>query len=226
MWIAKFRIYDKEHKIRELIEENKIEACYYPINYYVKRARYFFIATGIIYSGNKNKFFADLKKLKKQKTGRKLELLETEGDFFIMISSHTISEEEKRYVKVFYNPAIIHYHPIIFHKDGWEEWEIASMERKPIEEIIKVGKKVYDLKLLEFHQKKIKNFGFMTLLPELTEKQQEAINLALDSGYYNYPRKISLDKLSKKAKRSFSTFQAHVRKAENKIISYVIGVKR
>lgn len=226
MWIAKFKIYDKEHRIRELIEENKINACYYPVNYYVKRRRYFFIAAGIIYGGNKNKFFADIKKLKKQKTGRRLELLEIEEDFFIMITSHTINQENKKYVNLFYNPAIIHYNPIVFHKDGWEEWEIASMERKAIEDIIKIGKKVYDLKLLKFHEKKIKNFGFLTLLPELTDKQNKALKMALEEGYYNYPRKISLDKLSKKAKLSFSTFQAHVRKAENKILSYVIGMKR
>lgn len=224
MWVAKFKIYDKGNKFRELVEKNQIVIYYYPINYYVKNKRYYFIAVGFV-QGNNNKFLNELKKFKKGK-GRKLELLEVEDNFFTIITSNTISEEEKKYVKVFYNPSIISVKPIIFYKDGWEEWEIASMERKAIEKLIEIGEEVYELKLLKFYKKKMKNFGFLTLLPELTEKQDRALRLALGEGYYNYPRKTSLDKLSKISKLSFSTFQAHVRKAENKILSYVVNLRR
>ncbi|MEA3513972.1 MAG: helix-turn-helix domain-containing protein [Nanoarchaeota archaeon] len=223
MWLCKFKIYDEHNIFRKLVEKNKVELYYYPVNYYIKKNRYFFIVAGIIRGDNKNKFFSDLMRLKEAKKGRKIELLEREGDFFTMISSHDIYEEEKKYVNSFYNPAIIHHKPIIFHKDGWEEWEIFSLERDAIEDIINIGKEVYDLKLLSLHKRKIKNFGFLTILPELTAKQENALKLALEFGYYNYPRKISLDKLAKIAKLSFSTFQAHVRKAENKILSFLIG---
>jgi len=228
MWVCKFKIYDKKNKFREIIEESKVELFYYPINYYIKRDRYFFIAVGIVKGNEENKteFFKNLKKLKKQKRGRKIELLEIEKDFFMIITSHMMAEEEKKYVNIFYNPSIIHYKPIVFHKDGWEEWEIASPERKAVEDLIEIGEKIYKLKLLKFYWRKLKNFGFLTLLPELTEKQEKALKLALEKGYYKYPRKISLDKLSKIAKLSFSTFQAHVRKAENKILSYVINLKK
>jgi predicted DNA binding protein len=226
MWVCKFRVYDEKHRIREAIEKNKIQAYYYPINHYIKKNRYFFVAVGIVREGNKNKFYSDIKKLKKQREGRKVDLLEREGDFFFIITSHTINEEEKRYVNLFYNPLIIHIKPIIFHKNGWEEWEIVSLNRKPIEDIIKIGKKIYNLRLLKFRQEKIKNFGFLTILPELTDKQDKALKLALEQGYYNYPRKTNLCKLAKIAKLSFSTFQAHVRKAENRILSYVIGLNR
>ncbi len=228
MWICKFKIYDKNSKFREIIEESKVELFYYPINYYIKSSRYFFIAVGIVRGNDESKteFFKNLRKLKKQKRGRKIELLEIEKDFFMIITSHVMNEEEKKYVKIYYNPAVIHYKPIVFHKDGWEEWEIASPERKAVEDLIEIGEKIYKFKLLKFYWRKLKNFGFLTLLPELTEKQEKALKLALEEGYYKYPRKISLDKLSKIAKLSFSTFQAHVRKAENKILSYVINLKK
>ncbi|GAG23182.1 unnamed protein product, partial [marine sediment metagenome] len=169
MWVCKFRGYDEGSKIREIIEESGVDVFYYPVNHYIKERRYYFIAVGIVKGEGKNRFFNGLKKLKKSKHGRRLELLEAEEDFFIIITSHSIDEEEKKYVKTFYNPEIIHFKPIIFHKNGWEEWEIACLHRKPIEDIIKIGKKVYELELLKFHQKKIKNYGFMTMLPELTE---------------------------------------------------------
>ena len=226
MWIAKFKIYDKENKFRELIEGTKVDVCYYPLNFYIKNKRYFFVSIGIVKGENKNRFFYRLRKLKKEKTERRVEFLEIHENFFVLITSHNISEEEKRYVNLFYNPKIIHPMPVIFREDGWEYWEAACVEREDLEKIIDLGVRLYDFELLSFSKKKIKNFGFMTLLPDLTEKQQQAISFALDSGYYNYPRKTSLDKLSKKTKRSFSTFQAHVRKAENKIISFVMGFSR
>jgi predicted DNA binding protein len=226
MWTCKFRIYDKENEIREVIEKNKNEVYYYPVNHYIKGERHFFILMGIVQGGNRNGFFAGLKELKKQGMRRRVESLEAENDFFVMITSHTMNEEQRKYVNLFYNPAIIHYRPIMFHKNGWEEWEIASMERKPLEDIIHVGREIYELELLRFRQERIKNFGFLTMLPELTEKQKGALKLALEHGYYMYPRKMSLDKLAKQAGLSFSTFQAHIRKAENKILSFVIGSSR
>ena len=75
---------------------------------------------------------------------------------------------------------------------------------------------------MEFKKEKLKNFGFLTIFPELTKKQEEILNLALNNGYYEYPRKISLDKLTVLTKTSFSTIQEHIRKAENKILNFVI----
>lgn len=228
MWICEFKILSKDNKIVELISECNLTAFYYPVNYYEQKGRYYFIAVGIL-KGEENykrRFFSEIKKLKKVNKGRRVELLETENDFFLIISSHSKDEETEKFVKIFYNPSIIHVKPVFVSKDDWEEWEIASLERKNIEKIIKIGEKIYELELLKFHQKKIKNFGFITLLPELTEKQERALRLALEHGYYKYPRKTSLDKLSKIAKLSFSTFQAHVKKAENKIISYVVNLKK
>ena len=56
--------------------------------------------------------------------------------------------------------------------------------------------------------------------PELTEKQKQAMNLAIKQGYYNYPRKISIEQLAKLSKLSFSTFHAHLRKAEQKLLPF------
>ena len=144
MWIAKFKVYDKNNKFRELIEKHKITAYYYPINYYVKNKRYYFIAFGIFQEENKQ-LINEFKKFKKAKKERKIELLEIENNFFTLISSHAINQENKKYVGAFYNPAIIHTKPIIFYKDGWEEWEIASMERKEIGKLIERGEKIYNL---------------------------------------------------------------------------------
>jgi len=97
------------------------------------------------------------------------------------------------------------------------------MERKDIEKLVKIGETKYKLKLLEFKQNKIKNLGYLTILPELTDKQKKAIELAIRSGYYEYPRKIHLEKLAKLSNLALSTYQAHLRKAERKLLPYIVS---
>jgi len=223
MWIAKFRTRTDLNRVTKIIGKHNVTAYYYPVNHYIKNKRFhFFIA--VIFEGKKEKLqalFQELKKTKKAKQGRRVEHLEIEGNMGLMVTSHSINEESKRFIKVFYNPAVIHLKPVRFYK-LYEEWEIASIDRNSIEKMIKVLQTIGDFKLHSFYWKKVKNIGFLTLLPELTVKQKEALELCLKEGYYKYPRKISLDKLSKKSKKAFSTFQAHVRKAENKILSFAI----
>jgi predicted DNA binding protein len=48
-----------------------------------------------------------------------------------------------------------------------------------------------------------------------------AMELAIKNGYYHSPRNISVEQLAKLAKLSFSTFQVHLRKAEEKLIPYM-----
>ena len=56
--------------------------------------------------------------------------------------------------------------------------------------------------------------------PKLTNKQKQAMNLAIKHRYYDYPRKIDVQELAKLSKLSFSTFHAHLRKAEQKLLPY------
>lgn len=228
MWFTKFKVFDEKSILSIILRKNKVKMYYYPVNNYIKKNRVYFITICLIKGKeeNKNNYFKDLKNLKKTNQGRRLEFLEKEGDFFIMVTSLSLNQELKLYVSVAYNPALIHLKPVIWYEDGWEEFEVASIERKNLEKLIDAGETKYKLKLLDFKNKKIKNFGFLTMFPELTDKQKNALESALKSGYYEYPRKISLDKLSKNIGLAFSTFQAHVRKAENKILKFAIEAIR
>ena len=228
MWILKFKVLDERNPLTRAVINNKFKIFYYPVNNYVKNKRHYFILTGKISGDVKDKknYFKDMKKLRKVKIGRRLEFLEVEGDFFVMITSHTVSQESRLLVNVAYNPALIHFEPVVWHSDGWEEFRVASTDRKNLERMISAGGSGYDFNLLELKKKKLKNFGFLTMFPELTMRQSEILNIALDKGYYEYPRKISLDKLSKSIKSSFSTIQEHIRKAENKILNFTIRAMR
>jgi hypothetical protein len=69
---------------------------------------------------------------------------------------------------------------------------------------------------------KIHRIGSINLqfdLEDLTPKQLKAVNLAIEKGYFEIPKKINLEELSKQMKLSRTTFLEHLRKAEKKILS-------
>ncbi|MFQ6080721.1 MAG: helix-turn-helix domain-containing protein [Candidatus Bathyarchaeia archaeon] len=60
------------------------------------------------------------------------------------------------------------------------------------------------------------------IVSEISPKQLEAICHAHAKGYYRYPRKIGLRELARRMKVSKTTYQMHLRKAENKVMHAVV----
>jgi predicted DNA binding protein len=60
------------------------------------------------------------------------------------------------------------------------------------------------------------------LFSGLTEKQMEAILTAYRHGYYNLPRNADVQAIAAKEKVPRTTFQEHLQKAENKLVSALV----
>ncbi|MBT4375920.1 hypothetical protein HOD29_00915 [archaeon] len=214
MWAAKFLVYDEEGIYSSRAKKFNIGLSGYPLNYYSDKKYFYFIALGFLDGKEKIKkvFLDDLKK------DKRVHNLEFNDSFFICITKETINAESKRLVKLFYNPLLIRTKPVKINSEGWEENEVVCFERKFIGQLIKISEKKYNLKLKYFKQTKLQDIGVLNVFPNLTAKQQRAMDSAIDNGYYQYPRNIDVKTLAKKNKLSFSTFQEHLRKAENKLI--------
>lgn len=166
-------------------------------------------------SKNIDEFIRDLK------NDKNVIKLERKGDMFFLL--------EKAEVKAvaFYTPKIIFIKPVLINSQGYETWMIGSWEKEEISKFINnVEKKIKDFKLLKFYQTSINNVFFPKLMPDLTEKQKRAIELAIEEGYYKSPRRIDLRKLAKIMGISLATYEQHLRVAEEKLIPNLLSYSK
>jgi predicted DNA binding protein len=154
------------------------------------------------------------KYFKNHKLIKKAEILQ-ETDTKLLIQIFTDTSKIKSIVHT-----ILKNKCFLFNKvplvDGYEIWTIAAPKKTAIKHALDDIEKLGDFKLL--HIKKSSFDGI-----NLSNNQEKIIKLALDLGYYNWPRKISINELAKKLNLSKVTVAEHLRKAEIKIVNRDFG---
>jgi len=210
MWVAKVRISGEKALIGSKAKEYKVSVSGYPVSFYQKRDGIYVYVIGFVFGNDKNKkeFIKDLKK------SERVLNLEGKGDFFI-----GQLKEPLNFKQVYYH-GLVHLEPIIIKEDGSEFWTVGCWNRKKLMKFVKLFQRTRDGKLLKIENQKISNFSILSVQPKLTDKQKKALELAIKNGYYDYPRNIELEKLADLMKISYSTYQAHLRKAEKKLLPF------
>ena len=61
---------------------------------------------------------------------------------------------------------------------------------------------------------------------DLTDMQSKIVNTAFECGYYSFPRKIDIKTIAEKVGISTSTAWEHLRKAEMKLMNYILDKER
>lgn len=123
-----------------------------------------------------------------------------------------------------YNRNIFLASPVKIDTKGYEYWEIGSFNREEINKFITALDKIcYELEILYIKETTAQNIFFPKILPNLTNLQKKAIDLAIKEGYYKAPKKTSLRELAKKMNISLSTYQRHLQVAESKLIPNIFS---
>ncbi len=209
MWVMKLRLDSKPQFLGRMAIKHKVSMTGYPLSYYKDEKHIYLIACGFMFGEKKNKK-AILKDIKRQP---ELVKLEGQNDFFILITKQPLFTEPV------YNPRIIRPAPVVINwKEQKHVWDLASFERKPLEKVLRFAKKKLGAELIKFKEEKISNISITRLIPNLTAKQKQAMELAINNGYYDYPKKIKMEKLAEIMNISYSTYQQHLKTAEGKII--------
>jgi len=96
--------------------------------------------------------------------------------------------------------------------DGTIEWTVAFSGREALTELLeKLKAEKIDVKIMRLTS--------IADVESLTSRQRNIVEVALEEGYFDYPRRISLRNLAKKMGVSASTVSEVLRRAEKKILS-------
>ena len=208
----KLKLESKDQFLGRMAIKHKISLSGYPLSYYKKGNCLHVIACGIMFGKDKNK--EEL--IKDAKIQPELINIEQNKDFIILTTKQPLFAEPT------YNPKIIRVSPVIInHKEKMHTWELASFEKELLTRVYTFAKKHYNAQMLYLKQTKLSNISITNILPELTSKQMRALEIAVNNGYYNYPKNIKMEKLAEIMGISYSTYQAHLKKTEHRIIPSV-----
>jgi len=108
-------------------------------------------------------------------------------------------------------------YPIKF-SEGREVCTLIFENKKELRKVLK--QLPYDWKIV-----RIGNINLQFDLEDLTPQQLKAVNLAIEKGYFEIPKKVNLKELSTQMKISRTTFLEHLRKAEKKILSRYFDIE-
>ncbi len=136
-----------------------------------------------------------------------------------------VESAAKKPVSQFMKRTIFALKPVIIDLRGYEHWEIAAHQKEELMDFIKAVKPTMEeFELLSIKNTSLQNVYFPKVMPDLTDLQKKALELAVREGYYTVPKKTNLRALAKMMKISLATYQKHLQKAEGKIIPDVLSI--
>src|SRR3989338_1547179 len=209
MWVAKFKIKHDDWILDKTIKYNVV-ARGIPLTSYVKLGKHFHTGMVLLYGAQKDKlkFIASV-----QKDRRVRKCKVTGNQLFVLVEGKDSIAEVFDKALFFIQPALM--------KEGFEYWELGSWEKKELIEFFEKVGKIATVTMLKIKKESPAVF-IQREVPKLTEKQQKVLELAVEYGYYKYPRNVSVQELAAKVNIPRTTFQEHLRKAEQKVMNVVL----
>jgi predicted DNA binding protein len=218
MWYLKFKVKHSDCIFAPLAEKYGVSIEFYPLSYY-RQGGYVYTAAIHNAKGEEKAVRNYLRDLKKVKRVVKMEV----SKVVFTLTKEKISLGA--HYEAIYNPMLFYVTPGHNSSDGFEVWEMASWDRKQLENLIQLiekAKTTEGFEVLKFEEKNLDDIYILQLFPQLPKKQKEAIEIAYKEGYYRFPRKTNLDKLAKIRKVSKQTFQENLKKAENRLMPLLL----
>lgn len=117
--------------------------------------------------------------------------------------------------------------PVIY-RHGWEYYRVIGFKHKDLKGLMQRfeerGIKFEILRKVDFDGSIASSLTLTAdvLFSELTEKQMDALLTAYSNGYYSLPRKANVKDIASRKRVSRTTYQEHLKKAENKLVASLV----
>ncbi len=215
MWVLKIKYWHEGSLTIPLAQKYNITMLGFPFNRFEKNGYVHLTSAHVILGTEENRkaYFEEIK------SNPKYEHLEIEGNMAIYSIK---ARKDETHLQMYLSPELIWLKPIVVKPDGFQYLEIGALDKKVLTDFLKIAQKWVEIKLQKISRKKVRDFYVPHVMPDITEKQKKAITIAYRNGYYDYPKKTDIKRLASISKCSPSTFQEHLRKAEQKLIPFFL----
>lgn len=109
--------------------------------------------------------------------------------------------------------------PPVIIANGTETYRVFALERKQVDRAVKALAPENTVRVLSIHE----HVTGVGALASLSDKQREALELAVRSGYYDRPRRTDLERLAGAAAVSRPSFSERLQRAEGKVLRALFG---
>ncbi|MFA9425525.1 helix-turn-helix domain-containing protein [Natronorubrum sp. A-ect3] len=144
-------------------------------------------------------------------------------DLHVFVQSCACPIEES-IVRRFERHNCVHLPPTVYH-NGWEHYSVIGFDEGDVNALLAeldADREVDVLSKTSIEERHVPHSSLVSvdrLFDGLTERQLEALRIALDAGYYDQPRGASIAELAAETTVARATFEEHLRKAENKLVT-------
>jgi predicted DNA binding protein len=149
------------------------------------------------------------------------ESVDSEG--YHAVTQSCLCSMEESIIDRFEKHHCLYQSPTIY-RQGWEHYSVIAFDEGDIQALLDDLRADRDIELLSktaIAETQIPHSMLVpvgTLFDDITDRQLAALQLALERGYYEQPRQTSLRELAGQTSVARSTFEEHLRKAENKLL--------
>ncbi|MXR40462.1 XRE family transcriptional regulator [Halobaculum sp. WSA2] len=146
-----------------------------------------------------------------------------DDDGYHVVTQSCLCSLEESIIDRFEEHNCLYQSPTIY-RQGWEHYTVVAFDGADIRELLGDLRSDRDIELLSKTSISDTQIPHSMLAPagqlfeNITDRQLAALQLALESGYYEQPRKTSLRDLAEQTAVARSTYEEHLRKAENKLL--------
>ncbi|WP_255193315.1 helix-turn-helix domain-containing protein [Natronobeatus ordinarius] len=141
----------------------------------------------------------------------------------VIVRSCACSLEES-IVRTFERHNCVHLPPTVY-RNGWEHYTVIGFDEGDVTALLAdldESREIDVLAKTSIDQRQVPHSSLLSvdrLFDGLTGRQLEALRIALDAGYYDQPRGASVAELAEETTVARATFEEHLRKAENKLVT-------
>ncbi|WIV66088.1 helix-turn-helix domain-containing protein [Natrialbaceae archaeon AArc-T1-2] len=145
------------------------------------------------------------------------------SDLHVIVQSCACSIEES-IVRTFERHNCVHLPPTVY-RNGWEHYTVIGFDEGDVIALLAEldeSREIDVLSKTSIEERQVPHSSLISvdrLFDGLTDRQLEALRIALDAGYYDQPRGASIVELADETTVARATFEEHLRKAENKLVT-------